>query len=236
MKIGIIGAGLIGKTLAAQFSAASHQVIMADAKGVESIQSIANLSGAKAVSMKTITDQIDLLVISVPLFAISELAKTLRGKTGEDVVLVPGSVCIPALSAAHAAIGCACRFSLSSHSIFTFNNHYRNISTTQKSTRRRVSRQLARPDSVGSTERVIHLYLTEAIAALPESYGTSDFGRATKGAALALRGKLALYRQDWASAEADFQAVRDMNYTLQPVYSQVFRSQTESNSEVIFSI
>ncbi|MCF0051499.1 NAD(P)-binding domain-containing protein [Dyadobacter sp. LJ53] len=88
MKIGIIGAGLIGKTLAAKFSGASHQVIMADAKGVESIQSIANLSGAKAVSMETITDQLDLLVISVPLFAIPELAKTLRGKIGEDVVPV----------------------------------------------------------------------------------------------------------------------------------------------------
>lgn len=88
MKIGIIGAGLIGKTLAAKFSAAGHQLTMADAKGEESILSIASLAGAKAVSMDKITEDVDLLVISIPLFAIPELAGALKGKIGKDVVLV----------------------------------------------------------------------------------------------------------------------------------------------------
>src|SRR5690606_10685655 len=88
MKIGIIGAGLIGKTLAAKFSAAGHQLTMADAKGEESILSIASLAEAKAVSMDKITEDVDLLVISIPLFAIPELAGALKDKIGKDVVLV----------------------------------------------------------------------------------------------------------------------------------------------------
>lgn len=88
MKIGIIGAGLIGKTLAAKFSAAGHEVRMADAKGEESILSIADIAGAKAVSMEQITNDVDLLVISIPLFAIPDLSSLLKGKIGKDVILV----------------------------------------------------------------------------------------------------------------------------------------------------
>lgn len=88
MKIGIIGAGLIGKTLAAKFSTAGHQITIADVKGKENIQSIANSAGATAVSMENVTEDIDVIVISVPLFAIPALAKSLNGKIGKDVVVL----------------------------------------------------------------------------------------------------------------------------------------------------
>jgi hypothetical protein len=78
--------------------------------------------------------------------------------------------------------------------------------------------------------------LTEAINLLPESYGASEFGRATKGAAIALRGKLALYAEDWEAAAADFKTVMDMGYSLHPKYNELFRAETERNAEIIFSI
>ncbi|KIA82606.1 3-hydroxyisobutyrate dehydrogenase [Kaistella solincola] len=88
MKIGIIGAGLIGKTLAEKLSSVGHQIKIADAKGIDPIQSTARNVGAKAVSMTEIAEEIDLLIISIPLFAIPDLAASLKGKIGKDVVIV----------------------------------------------------------------------------------------------------------------------------------------------------
>lgn len=78
--------------------------------------------------------------------------------------------------------------------------------------------------------------LTEAIEVLPVSYTAANFGRATKGAAIALRGKTSLYSQDWQSAENDFKTVMAMTYQLHPTYGDLFKAKTENNSEVIFSI
>ena len=88
MKIGIIGAGLIGKTLAHKFSAAGHRVTLADAKGVAGILDVARQAGAQAVAMETVGKDVEVLLVSIPLKAIPDLASTLRGKLAEDVVLV----------------------------------------------------------------------------------------------------------------------------------------------------
>ncbi|WP_165940188.1 RagB/SusD family nutrient uptake outer membrane protein [Dyadobacter psychrotolerans] len=78
--------------------------------------------------------------------------------------------------------------------------------------------------------------LTEAIELLPVSYASADFGRATKGAAIALRGKTALYIQDFENAENDFKTVMTMTYDLHPNYAELFKAKTENNKEIIFSI
>jgi len=91
-------------------------------------------------------------------------------------------------------------------------------------------------NTVEEVRTFIRADLDEAINQLPESYSGTDLGRATKGAAIALRGKLALYAADWEAAEADFKTVMGMNYSLHPVYSELFRAETERNKEVIFSI
>ncbi|PAM96778.1 3-hydroxyisobutyrate dehydrogenase, partial [Flavobacterium sp. IR1] len=54
MRIGIIGAGLIGKTLAQKFNSAGHNVALADAKGVAGIESIARSAGVTAVEMEDV--------------------------------------------------------------------------------------------------------------------------------------------------------------------------------------
>ena len=88
MKIGIIGAGLIGKTLAKKFNAAGHQVKLGDAKGAASIDTIARSAGVSAVEMEEVTKDIEVLVVSIPLFAIPDLAKSLQGKVADDVIIV----------------------------------------------------------------------------------------------------------------------------------------------------
>ncbi|WP_143960941.1 NADPH-dependent F420 reductase [Litoribacter populi] len=88
MKIGIIGAGVIGKTLAKKFSEAGHKVTLADARGVESIQAIANWASVKAVEVDDVVEDVDVLVVSIPFGNIPDLVKTLEGKIADDVVIV----------------------------------------------------------------------------------------------------------------------------------------------------
>ncbi|MCM5662852.1 RagB/SusD family nutrient uptake outer membrane protein [Galbibacter mesophilus] len=78
--------------------------------------------------------------------------------------------------------------------------------------------------------------LTEAAEVLPVSYGATDEGRATKGAAKGLLAKIALYQKDWAKAKMLTEEIMGMGYSLFPDYYQLFRYQNEYNSEVIFDI
>ncbi|MBX2925179.1 MAG: RagB/SusD family nutrient uptake outer membrane protein [Chitinophagaceae bacterium] len=77
--------------------------------------------------------------------------------------------------------------------------------------------------------------LTAAIAVLPASYtSAADKGRATKGAAQTLLAKVYLWNKDWSNAVTTAQSIT--GYTLQPEYADVFRSNNELNSEMIFEI
>ncbi|WP_187262254.1 NADPH-dependent F420 reductase [Pontibacter beigongshangensis] len=88
MKIGVIGAGVIGKTLARKFSAAGHNVTLADARGVESIQALANWARVKAVEVVDVAQDVDVIVVSIPFGNIPDLVKTLEGKVADRVVIV----------------------------------------------------------------------------------------------------------------------------------------------------
>lgn len=79
--------------------------------------------------------------------------------------------------------------------------------------------------------------LTDAAAVLPIAYSTSDLGRITRGAALALLGKANLYQQKWAVAIDYFQQVENLAiYSLLPNYADNFKLTSENNSESIFEI
>lgn len=83
--------------------------------------------------------------------------------------------------------------------------------------------------------------LTDVIntAEIPDKYekGDGEYGRATKGAAYALRGKVYLWMKDWAKAEADLRKVGDLGYALfQGGYKQLFKEANESSDEMIFSM
>lgn len=84
--------------------------------------------------------------------------------------------------------------------------------------------------------------LTEAIAKLPVSWDAADLGRATKGAAYALRGKVYLFNSQWEEAIADFEEIvynrsNNYGYALHPDYNELFRLYNGNHSpEMIFSI
>lgn len=83
--------------------------------------------------------------------------------------------------------------------------------------------------------------LTDAIntADLPDKYaaGSGDYGRVTKGAAYALRGKAYMWMENWAAAEADFRRVGELGYSLfQGGYKELFKEANEQCDEMIFSL
>lgn len=78
--------------------------------------------------------------------------------------------------------------------------------------------------------------LTDAAAVLPQSYGAADIGRATKGAALALHAKAAMYQAKWSDVLNYTNQVMALGYSLFPNYEQMFRTNNKNNSESIFEI
>lgn len=79
--------------------------------------------------------------------------------------------------------------------------------------------------------------LREIAEDLPISYSGNDLGRVTKGAALALRGRVALFHGNYDDAVADSKEVIDMGvYSLFPDFADLFRIQNENNEEVILNI
>ncbi|MEO6631647.1 MAG: RagB/SusD family nutrient uptake outer membrane protein [Mucilaginibacter sp.] len=78
--------------------------------------------------------------------------------------------------------------------------------------------------------------LTDAAAVLPQSYGAADVGRITKGAALALHAKAAMYQKKWNDVLTYTTTVMGLGYTLFPNYEQLFRTTNKNNSESIFEI
>lgn len=80
--------------------------------------------------------------------------------------------------------------------------------------------------------------LTEAAAALPWEYGTSDLGRVTKGAALGLLAKVYLFNEEWQNAAETAKLIIDEGpYELLP-YNRVFSefNDNKNNKESIFEI
>jgi len=79
--------------------------------------------------------------------------------------------------------------------------------------------------------------LNDAANGLPNSYGPSDIGRATKGAALALHAKVAMYQKKWQDVlNYTNQVINSGVYSLFPNYYQQFRYANENSSESIFEI
>lgn len=97
-----------------------------------------------------------------------------------------------------------------------------------------------------STEEEVRTFilsdLTSAIEYLPVKWDNANYGRATKGAAYALRGKVHLYQKQYAEASQDFEEiVLDPNnlgygYELNPDYASLFTQEGHASNEMIFSI
>lgn len=75
---------------------------------------------------------------------------------------------------------------------------------------------------------------------LPYEWDKSNYGRATKAAAIALRGKVNLYNKNWNAAKTDFQLLVDnkaqYKCDLNANYAEMFKPDTDENPEMIFFI
>lgn len=79
--------------------------------------------------------------------------------------------------------------------------------------------------------------LEDAAGVLPEEYPNSDLGRATKGAALALKARVLLYNNRWEeAARTAKQIIEGGTYRLFDDYRHFFSEANKHNAEVIFNI
>lgn len=77
----------------------------------------------------------------------------------------------------------------------------------------------------------------KAIEYLPESYGVNEEIHATKGAALAMKARYALYMHDYGIAEDAAKRCIDLGlYELYPSYSELFLQSTKNVSEKVFCL
>jgi len=84
--------------------------------------------------------------------------------------------------------------------------------------------------------KAIEQDLNDAATALPQAYSGADVGRATKGAALGLHAKVALYQSKWADVLNYTNQVISLGYALFPNFDQLFRVPNENCSESVFEI
>jgi hypothetical protein len=78
--------------------------------------------------------------------------------------------------------------------------------------------------------------LNEAALVLPDSYSSSELGRATKGAALGMLSKVYLFQKKWDLALNAAIKVEALGYSLSTVYGHNFDVAFENNEESIFEI
>ena len=91
MKIGIIGAGNIGGTLARRLVAVGHEVSIANSRGPETLADLARESGAKAVTVEEAARGKDVVIVTIPEKNIPRLPKGLFAGAERSVVVDTGN-------------------------------------------------------------------------------------------------------------------------------------------------
>lgn len=87
MKIGIIGTGHIGSTLARKLSAAGNSVKVANSRGPETIAPEVLSTGARAVSAAEAVTDTDVVILSIPLSRVPGIAPLIAGVAPDTVVV-----------------------------------------------------------------------------------------------------------------------------------------------------
>ncbi|WP_207513912.1 RagB/SusD family nutrient uptake outer membrane protein [Longitalea luteola] len=106
------------------------------------------------------------------------------------------------------------------------------VTTTLKMTEAQVPRS--------SKEELVNFMMTEleeAATDLPTSYAATESGRATKGAALAIKARIALYNEKWELAADAAKRVMDLNaYELHADFGELFTYKGQTSKEIIFAL
>ncbi|MEV4951301.1 NADPH-dependent F420 reductase [Paenarthrobacter nitroguajacolicus] len=87
MKIGILGAGSIGATLARKLSGAGHDVRVANSRGPETIGPHIVAAGARPVEAKNVATDVDVLITSIPLSRMPEVRELIADLPANAVIV-----------------------------------------------------------------------------------------------------------------------------------------------------
>jgi predicted dinucleotide-binding enzyme len=88
MRIGVIGAGAIGGTLARHLARLGHQVSMANSRGPDSLIALAAEIGATPASVVDAAHAGEVVIVSIPQKAVPDLPRGLFAKVPDSVVVV----------------------------------------------------------------------------------------------------------------------------------------------------
>ncbi len=88
MKIGIIGAGMIGGTLTRRLRALGHEVQVANSRGPDTLKDLAAETGARAVTVPEAPSGADLMIVTIPEHAVVDLPEGLLAHVPGDVPVV----------------------------------------------------------------------------------------------------------------------------------------------------
>lgn len=103
MKIGIIGTGNIGSTLARKLTKAGHAVFIANSRGPETLKALAEETGARAVSAREASQGVDVVILSIP-FGKLPLLKDILVSLPDEIVVADTSNYFPIRDGEIAAI------------------------------------------------------------------------------------------------------------------------------------
>lgn len=91
MKIGIIGIGAIGGTIAKKMLVAGHSVKVNNSGDAEKLKARAEELGVSAATVNDVVRDVDIIILSVPTIAIPTLPKDLFSNVPENVIVVDTS-------------------------------------------------------------------------------------------------------------------------------------------------
>jgi 8-hydroxy-5-deazaflavin:NADPH oxidoreductase len=101
MRIGIIGAGNMGATLAASLSGLGHQVAIANSRGPQTLADVAARSGATAVPITDVARKADVVILAIPEKNIPALPAALLGALDRKTVVIDVGNYVPRLRDGH---------------------------------------------------------------------------------------------------------------------------------------
>lgn len=97
MKIGIIGTGNIGGTLASKLVQAGHDISVANSRGIDGVQAFADQVGAQATDVHGAVKDQDIIILSVPMPAMEKLPAGLFEGVSSHVPVIDTSNYYPGM-------------------------------------------------------------------------------------------------------------------------------------------
>ena len=99
MKIGVIGIGEMGGTIARKWSEKGHSVRVANSRGPEAVKRFADEVGVGAADIYGAVEGADVVLLSIPFPAVAKLPNDLFDRAAEGVVsTTPSGVGLPKVS------------------------------------------------------------------------------------------------------------------------------------------